>query len=123
MQMILMVALICTAGFSWALEAPVPTAAWLQERAAVRKMRTAIEQGAADDRVDRATRAAQVVADLMVKAKEMGIGRDDVDLAHLVTGVGFLDAATGAPLTTTWSGLPEKSTTDAKQIKAWQQLL
>lgn len=123
MQMILMVVLICTAGFSWALEAPVPTAAWLQERAAVRKMCTAIEQGAADDRVERAKRAAHVVAELLVKTKELGIGRDDVDLAHLVTGVGFLDAATGAPLTASWSALPEKSTTDAKQNKAWQQLL
>ena len=118
-----MIALMVTSGFSWALESPAQTSAWFQDRAALRKTRSAIEQGAADDRVDRASRAIRVIDELVAKAKEMNIGRDDVDLAKLVSGVCYLDAATGAPLMATWLALPDKSTVDAKQLKVWQQIL
>ena len=123
MKLALFFVLLLVAQVAFALEAAPQSAAWYQERAALRKSRMAIEQGAADDRVERATRAVKVVEDLLTKAKEMGIGRTDVDLASLVSGVCYLDAATGAPAAVSLAALSEKSTADAKQQKAWLQLL
>jgi Protein of unknown function (DUF1570) len=110
-------------GLAWGLESPAQTAAWYQQRAALRKSRVAMEQGASDDRVARAVRASRLIEELVAKAKEQGIGRDDEDLINLVSGVSLLDPNKNAPLTALLATLPEKTTADAKQLKIWQPLL
>ncbi len=113
---------VCS-GLSWALESPAQTAAWYQQRAALRKSRVAMEQGASEDRLARAARASRLIEELVAKATEQGVGRDDVDLGNLVTGVSLLDPNKNAPLSALLGTLPEKTIADAKQLKAWQQIL
>lgn len=110
-------------GVSWALESPAQTSAWYQQRAALRKSRVALEQGASEDRVARAARASRLIEELVAKATQQGVGRDDADLISLVSGVSLLDPAQNAPLSALLLTLPEKTLADAKQFKVWQQTL
>ena len=80
-----------------------------------------MEKGASEDRLNRADKAAKIIAELLAKAPELGAGRHDANLTDLVAGVRFLNPAAAEPLSVTLAALPE--TADPTKAKAWSQLL
>ena len=114
--------LLCGAG-AWASEDPVRTADWMRQRELLRKQRSPYEQGAEDGRQARAERGAKIVADLLLKAKDQGVGRDDAGLRDLIAGIRYQYAPAALSLAGGLAALPEHAAVDPKQAKAWSQLL
>ena len=108
---------------SWSLaaEAPAKAAEWAKAREQQRKGRQALEKGASEDRLSRADKAAKIIAELLAKAPEFGVGDHDADLLDLIAGVMFLNPAAAEPLRTALEKFPE--TSDPAKAKAWSQLL
>jgi hypothetical protein len=94
---------------------------WFKAREQQRKGRQALEKGASEDRLTRADKAAKIIAELLAKAPELGVGRQDAGLTDLIAGVRFLDPSAAEPLSVTLAALPE--TADPTKVKAWNQLL
>ncbi len=109
-----------SAGLS-ASEAPAKVAEWLQAREQQRKNRNQLQKGAAADRVERAGKAAKIIAELLTK--NPGASRSDPDLVALIDGVRYLSPAAAETLAATLASLPEAATTEPKVLKKWTQQL
>lgn len=126
MRWLLLLVLCCWCVLSSALtaaETPAKSAEWAKAREQQRKGRQSLEKGAAADRLERATKAAKVIADLLTKAVDLEACRTDPDLLGLIAGVRLLSPEAAEPLTVTLATLPEQPTTDAKKLKSWAQVL
>ena len=96
-------------------------AEWAKAREQQRKGRQALEQGASEDRLSRADKAAKIIAELLAKAADLGASHHDADLVSLIAGVRFLNPAAAEPLEQELTKLPENA--DTTKAKAWSQLL
>jgi hypothetical protein len=108
---------------AWATEAPAQTAEWMRQREQIRKQRSEFEQEVEDNRKSRAEKAARIIAELLIKAKEYRIGRDDHSLRDLIAGVRFLHPAVAEPLDRDFASFTERTESDPKQTTAWCQLV
>lgn len=96
---------------------------WLRQREVQRQTRQRLNAGAKADREVRATKSATIVSELLGKAAEQGVGRDDPSLSGLITGVRFLHAPAAEPLAVALAKLPEHGSADAKALHAWTSLV
>jgi hypothetical protein len=108
---------VCT----WAAEGQAKAAEWAKAREQVRKGRQAMEKGASEDRLNRAEKAAKIIQELLVKAPDLGVSRQDRDLADLVAGVRFLNPAAAEPLIASLAALP--AAVDDSKAKGWKSLI
>jgi hypothetical protein len=101
-----------------------PTAAdkkWFDARAANRKGREGMYQGAAADRVERAKKAAAVAQEIAKKAAETRIPGQDQTFARIVEFIDRLDPAQAEPVKAAFAALPaEPASAEAKAVKAWE---
>ncbi|HEX3132439.1 MAG TPA: hypothetical protein VHX44_02520, partial [Planctomycetota bacterium] len=94
---------------------------WFDARAANRKGREGMYQGAAADRIDRAKKAAVVAMELAKKAAELRVPNQDQTFVHVVEFIDRLDPAQADPVKAAFAALPaEPATADAKAVKAWE---
>jgi hypothetical protein len=92
---------------------------WFDARAANRKGREGMYQGAAADRIERAKKAAAVGQELAKKASEIRVPGQDELFARIVEYIARLDPAQAAGVAEAFKALPaEPATIDEKDKKA-----
>ena len=120
-KQLIVIGLLLMPAWSLAAESPTKAAEWAKSREQQRAGRQALEKGASADRLDRADKAARIIAELLAKAADLGAARQDPELTQLIAGVRFLDPAAAEPLDVAREKLPQVA--DPAKARAWNQLL
>lgn len=118
---LLLIGVLC--GVLFAAEPPAQAAEWVKAREAQRKGRQALEKGAAVDRIERGTKAAKILAEVLAKNLDKGAYRTDSALLDLLAGVQLLNPEAATPLKAALAALPEQPPADRQVLKSWNQVL